>query len=61
MIFETNVLLTKTMNFFKLFPLLQGPGRAHMGPYGSIWIRKSQKIRKKLAFMGAFKVPCTLP
>ena len=51
-----------------LFPLFKGPGRAHVGPYGPIWAlmdpygpEKSPKIRKEIAFIGAFKVPCSLP
>ena len=68
MIFEKNVLLKNQYFFFELFPLFKGPGRAHMGPYGPIWAlmgpcgpEKSPKMRKKIAFIGAFKVPCTLP
>ena len=37
---------------------LYGPIWALMGPYGP---EKSQKIHKKIAFIGAFKGPCTLP
>ena len=34
----------------------------HMGLYGPIWAQQNQqKINKQLAFIGAFKVPCTLP
>ena len=31
---------------------------ALMGPY---WPKKSQKIHKQIALIGAFKEPCTLP
>ena len=61
--------------FFLTFPALQGPGpgpygpiRAHMGPYGPIRAlmgpygpEKSQKVYKRIAFIGAFKGPCTMP
>ena len=30
----------KGTSFLELFLLIKGPGRAHMGPYGSIWARK---------------------
>ena len=68
MIFEKNVLLKKRCVFLELFPLFKGRGRAHTGPYGPIWAlmgpygpEKSQKIFQKIDFIGAFKVPCTLP
>ena len=58
-IFEKNhVSLKQKVLIFLLFPLFKGPGRVHMGPYGP---EKSERIRKKIAFMGAFKGPCTLP
>ena len=50
--------LKKLCVFVELLPLFKGPGRAHMGPYGP---EKLKKIRRKLIFIGAFKVPCTLP
>ena len=50
------------------FPPFKGPGRAHMGPYKSIWAlmgpygpEESQKTCENIYFIGAFKVPCTLP
>ena len=67
-IFDKTVLLKKRNIFSEPFPLFEGPGRAHMGPYGPIWalmgpygLEKSKHIRKKIAFLGAFKGPCTLP
>ena len=44
--------------FHELFPLIKGPGRAHTGPYGP---EKSQKLRKEIVLIGAFKGPVTLP
>ena len=48
--------------FSLTFPALQGPGP---GPYGPLWAhmdpKNQKKICKKLIFIGAFKVPCTLP
>ena len=68
MIFEKNRLLKKKVRFVRTAPSLQGPVWAHIGPYGPIWAlmgpygpEKSPKIHKKLAFINAFKVPCTLP
>ena len=58
MIFEKNVLRKKRRFFFEFFPLFKGPGRARMGPYGP---EKSKTIRKQIAFIGALKMPCTLP
>ena len=66
---------SKSVNFRNGFAYCVGPGRAHAGPYGPIWApygpiwahmvpygpEKSKKIRKNIAFIGAFKGPCTLP
>ena len=59
------------MFFLEDFPLIQvraGPIWVHAGPYGPIWTLMgpygpeiSQKICKRIAFIGAFKGPCTLP
>ena len=40
MIFEQNALRKERCVFSELFPLIKGPGRAHMGPYGPIWTRR---------------------
>ena len=37
MIFYENVFETNKCVFPVLFPLIKGPGRAHIGPYGPIW------------------------
>ena len=56
------------LNFSRSSRARAGPIWAQTGPYGPIWTfmgpygpEKSQRICKQFAFIGAFKVPCTLP
>ena len=60
-IFNKNELLKENAIFLNLSRSSRaraGPIWAHTGPYGP---EKFPKIRKKIAFIGALKVPCTLP
>ena len=56
---QKNVLLKKGAFILNLFCSSRaGPIGVLIGPYGP---EKSHKIRNEIAFIGAFKVPCTLP